>query len=60
MPSRMSFAVITLSVGFWDRSLCQESTVTFCPVILSGVSACNVRPPTVKGAGPEVAISELN
>lgn len=38
----------------------ENSTVTFSPVILSGVSAGNVRPPTVMGAGPEVAISELN
>jgi hypothetical protein len=37
-----------------------KSTVTFYPVMLSGVSARNVRSPTVMGAGPEVAISALN
>jgi hypothetical protein len=36
------------------------STVKFCPVILSGMSACIIRPPTVMGARPEGAISELN
>lgn len=38
----------------------EMSTVKFCPVILSGMSACIIRPPTVMGARPEGAISELN